>query len=69
VPSPSAAELPAPGGQTKPQPLPTADGDVNLVLQERHATGKPLTSTRPMLWDVQARKTARLGVYMPFVVG
>jgi len=44
------------------------DIDVNRVLAERYETDKPLTFTREMLWDVEVRKAARPGVYIPFVV-
>jgi hypothetical protein len=44
------------------------DLDVNTVLAARYTTGKPLTFTRGMLWDMEARKAARPGTYIPFVV-
>src|SRR6266571_2765533 len=44
------------------------DTDVNLVLAARYATGEPLTFTRGMLWDMETRKAARPGTYIPFVV-
>jgi hypothetical protein len=44
------------------------DVDVNTVLAARYTTGKPLTFTRGMLWDMEARKAARPGTYIPFVV-
>jgi len=42
--------------------------DVNRVLHERYQTSEPLTFTRTMLWDVEQRKAAAPGVYIPFVV-
>jgi hypothetical protein len=44
------------------------DMDVNQVLDERYRTGRPLVFTREMLWDVEVRKAADPGVYIPFVV-
>ncbi len=44
------------------------DTDVNLVLASRYTTGKPLTFTRGMLWDMEVRKAAHPGTYIPFVV-
>jgi hypothetical protein len=44
------------------------DLDVNTVLAARYTTGKPLTFTRGMLWDMEVRKAARPGTYIPFVV-
>jgi len=42
--------------------------DVNRVLHERYQTSEPLTFTRTMLWDVEQRKAAAPGAYIPFVV-
>jgi len=42
--------------------------DINRVLQERYETSEPLTFTRTMLWDVEQRKAAAPGTYIPFVV-
>jgi AcrR family transcriptional regulator len=44
------------------------DTDVNKVLAARYITGGPLTLTRGMLWDMEARKAARPGTYIPYVV-
>jgi hypothetical protein len=44
------------------------DTDVNAVLADRYTTGGPLTLTRGMLWDMEARKAARPGTYIPYVV-
>src|SRR5262249_29119352 len=44
------------------------DIDVNMVLAARYSTGRPLTFTRGMLWDMEARKAAHPGTYIPFVV-
>ncbi len=44
------------------------DTDVNLVLAARYATSKPLALTRGMLWDMEVRKAAHPGTYIPFVV-
>ncbi len=44
------------------------DTDVNRVLAARYTTGRPLTVTRAMLWDMETRKAARPGTYIPFVV-
>jgi hypothetical protein len=44
------------------------DTDVNAVLAARYTTGTPLTFTRAMLWDMEVRKAARPGTYIPFVV-
>jgi hypothetical protein len=44
------------------------DTDVNKVLAARYTTGDPLTLTRGMLWDMEARKAARPGSYIPHVV-
>jgi hypothetical protein len=44
------------------------DLDVNKVLAARYTTGKPLTVTRGMLWDMEVRKAAHPGTYIPFVV-
>jgi hypothetical protein len=42
--------------------------DVNKVLAARYTTGAPLTLTRGMLWDMEARKAACPGGYIPYVV-
>jgi hypothetical protein len=44
------------------------DVDVNKVLAARYTTSKPLTFTRGMLWDMEARKAAHPGTYIPYVV-
>ena len=44
------------------------DTDVNAVLATRYATGEPLTLTRGMLWDMEVRKAAYPGSYIPYVV-
>lgn len=44
------------------------DTDVNRVLAARYKTGTPLTVTRGMLWDMEVRKAAHPGTYIPFVV-
>ncbi len=44
------------------------DTDVNRVLAARYTTGRPLTVTRAMLWDMETRKAAGPGTYIPFVV-
>jgi len=44
------------------------DTDVNKVLATRYTTSEPLTLTRAMLWDMEARKAARPGTYIPSVV-
>lgn len=44
------------------------DTDVNKVLAARYTTGEPLTVTRGMLWDMESRKAAHPGVYIPYVV-
>jgi len=44
------------------------DTDVNKVLADRYATSEPLTLTRGMLWDMEARKAASPGSYIPYVV-
>jgi hypothetical protein len=44
------------------------DTDVNAVLAARYTTGDPLALTRGMLWDMKARKAARPGTYIPYVV-
>ncbi|HEY3034902.1 MAG TPA: hypothetical protein VGJ54_09610, partial [Streptosporangiaceae bacterium] len=44
------------------------DSDVNQVLAARYTTGKPLAFTRGMLWDMEMRKAAHPGTYIPFVV-
>jgi len=42
--------------------------DINRVLHERYESSEPLTFTRSMLWDVEQRKAAAPGTYIPFVV-
>ena len=44
------------------------DTDVNLVLAARYATSMPLALTRGMLWDMEVRKAAHPGTYIPLVV-
>src|SRR5216684_5092075 len=44
------------------------DTDVNLMLAARYATSKPLALTRGMLWDMEVRKAAHPGTYIPLVV-
>ncbi len=44
------------------------DIDINQVLAARYTTGTPLTLTRGMLWDMEARKAAHPGIYIPYVV-
>ena len=44
------------------------DIDINQVLAARYTTGTPLTFTRSMLWDMEARKAAQPGSYIPYVV-
>jgi hypothetical protein len=44
------------------------DTDVNEVLATRYTTDGPLTLTRGMLWDMEVRKAARPGHYIPYVV-
>jgi len=44
------------------------DIDINQVLAARYTTGTPLTFTRSMLWDMEARKAAHPGSYIPYVV-
>jgi hypothetical protein len=44
------------------------DTDVNQVLAARYITGTPLALTRGMLWDMEVRKAARPGTYIPYVV-
>ena len=43
------------------------DTDVNAVLAARYTTG-PLALTRGMLWDMEVRKAAHPGAYIPGVV-
>jgi hypothetical protein len=38
------------------------------VLAARYTTGTPLAFTRSMLWDMEARKAAHPGTYLPYVV-
>ncbi len=42
--------------------------DVNRVLAEHYRTSEPLTFTRTMLWDMEARKASRPDRYIPSVV-
>ena len=42
--------------------------DINRVLAEHYKTSEPLTFTRTMLWDVEARKAWQPDVYIPSVV-
>lgn len=42
--------------------------DVNRVLGERYRISEPLTFTRTMLWDMEARKASRPDRYIPAVV-
>ncbi|MBN6054464.1 hypothetical protein JYK22_21160, partial [Nonomuraea sp. RK-328] len=42
--------------------------DVNRVLTEQYKASEPLTFTRTMLWDVEARKAWRPDIYIPYVV-
>ncbi len=44
------------------------DTDVNQVLADRYTTSEPLRLTRRMLWDMEARKAASPGSYIPYVV-
>ena len=44
------------------------DTDVNQVLAARYTTGEPLNLTRGMLWDMEVRKAAYPGTYIPYVV-
>ena len=44
------------------------DSDVNQILPARYTTGSPLTLTRDMLWDMEVRKAAHPGRYIPYVV-
>jgi hypothetical protein len=44
------------------------DIDINRVLAARYSTNKPLTFTRTMLWDMETRKAAHPGTYIPHVV-
>jgi hypothetical protein len=44
------------------------DIDINRMLAARYATSKPLTFTRAMLWDMETRKAAHPGTYIPHVV-
>jgi len=44
------------------------DTDDNRLLAARYMTGRPLTVTHSMLWDMETRKAARPGAYIPFVV-
>ncbi|WP_156722117.1 hypothetical protein [Streptomyces apocyni] len=42
--------------------------DINKVLAERYTTGEPLRLTRAMLWDLEIRKAASPGAFIPYVV-
>ena len=44
------------------------DTDINKVLAARYTTSAPLTLTRAMLWEMEARKAAHPGTYIPYVV-
>jgi len=44
------------------------DTDVNQVLADRYTTSTPLALTRGMLWDMETRKAAQPGSYIPYVV-
>jgi hypothetical protein len=44
------------------------DTDVNAVLAARYTTGGPLALSRGMLWDMEVRKAALPGTYIPDVV-
>jgi hypothetical protein len=44
------------------------DIDINQLLAARYTTGTPLTFTRSMLWDLEVRKAACPGAYIPYVV-
>lgn len=44
------------------------DTDVNQVLADRYTTGQPLNLTCGMLWDMEVRKAAHPGTYIPYVV-
>jgi hypothetical protein len=44
------------------------DVDVNEVLAERYVTNKPLLLTGTMLWDMEVRKAANPGDYIPNTV-
>ena len=44
------------------------DVNINRVLAAYYTTGTPLTLTRSMLWDMEARKAAHPGIYIPYVV-
>jgi hypothetical protein len=44
------------------------DIDINQVLAARYTTSRPITFTRAMLWDMEVRKAARPGTYLPGVV-
>lgn len=44
------------------------DTDVNKVLAARYTTSAPLTLTRAMLWDMEVRKAAYPGTYIPYVI-
>ncbi|MHC0432147.1 hypothetical protein ACX6XY_18440 [Streptomyces sp. O3] len=42
--------------------------DVNKVLDEHYTTGEPLRLTRADLWDMEVRKAASPGAFIPYVV-
>jgi AcrR family transcriptional regulator len=44
------------------------DIDVNKVLATRYSSGGPLAFTRGMLWEMEVRKAASPGTYIPSVV-
>ena len=68
MPSPFEAEFArawdAPGHSRYQLP----DIDINQVPAARYTTGKPLSFTRAMLWDMETRKAAHPGTYIPHVV-
>jgi hypothetical protein len=44
------------------------DININQMIAARYTTAAPLTFTRGMLWDMEARKAASPGSYIPSVV-
>lgn len=42
--------------------------DINRVLSERYDFARPLTFTRTMLWDMEARKARHPDTHIPYVV-
>jgi len=44
------------------------DTDINQVLAARYTTSAALALTRSMLWDMEVRKAAHPGSYIPYVV-